>query len=34
VKDTLAPASEYPRIRKFFEDIADGQNSAVVLLKP
>jgi hypothetical protein len=33
VKDTLAPASEYQRIRKFLEDVAASQGSAVVLLK-
>jgi hypothetical protein len=33
VKDTLAPASEYPAIRKFFEDITAGRSAPVVLLK-
>ena len=33
VKDTTAPASEYGRIREFFERVNSRQHSAVVLLK-
>jgi hypothetical protein len=34
VKDTLAPVSEYTKIKKFLEDIASSQAAPVVLLKP
>jgi hypothetical protein len=33
IKDTLAPASEYAKLREFFEKISSGQHSPVVLLK-
>jgi Transglutaminase-like superfamily len=33
VKETTAPASEYGKIRDFFERVNSGQHSAVVLLK-
>jgi hypothetical protein len=33
VKDTTAPASEYARIREFFDRVNSGQHAAVVLLK-
>jgi hypothetical protein len=33
VKDTTAPATEYGKIREFFERVNSGQRSAVVLLK-
>jgi hypothetical protein len=33
VRDALVPASDYARLREFFEDAAGAQNSAVVLLK-
>jgi hypothetical protein len=33
VKDTTAPATEYGKIRDFFEHVSSGQHSAVVLLK-
>jgi hypothetical protein len=33
VKDTLADATEYPRIKDFFDKVSGGQNATVVLLK-
>lgn len=33
IKDTVAPAEEYGKMREFFEKIAAGQRSAVVLLR-
>lgn len=33
MNDVLAPASEYPQVRQFFEKVFAGQNGAVVLLK-
>jgi hypothetical protein len=33
VKDTIAPAAEYPKIRRFFERVESAQNESVVLTK-
>jgi hypothetical protein len=33
IKDTLVPASDYGKLREFFENISRGQHSPVVLLK-
>jgi len=33
VKDTLAPAAEYAKIRQFFDKVDTAQNSSVVLVK-
>ena len=33
IEDTLAPASEYAKMREFFDKISSGQHSPVVLLK-
>jgi len=33
VKDTLAPATDYAKVRHFFENVESAQNSAVVLVR-
>ena len=33
IKRTLAPASEYASMRKFFDSVAGAQHASVVLLK-
>ncbi len=33
VKDTLAAAGEYPRVKEFFDKVSGGQSAPVVLLK-
>jgi transglutaminase-like putative cysteine protease len=33
VRDTVAPASDYSKVREFFESVAGAENAAVVLLR-